>query len=146
MCSPTAGSRCTPWAVQGLGMRARLSAGWHHMADNSRVDSPVTAVAGELPVPRISFTATSLTRWVIRELTRLAQEHDAINLAQVFPDFPAPEPVKRAAVAAIETDLNQYPITWGQPSIRQALADSYLRWYGITVDPEREVCVTCGAT
>jgi aspartate/methionine/tyrosine aminotransferase len=116
------------------------------MAGDSRVDSPITAVAGKLPVPRISVTATSLTESVIREMTRLAQEHDAINLAQGFPDFPAPEPVKRAAVAAIETDLNQYPITWGQPSIRQALADAYFRWYRITVDPEREVCVTCGAT
>ena len=76
--------------------------------------------------------AASLTESVIREMTRLAQENDAINLAQGFPDFPAPEPVKRAAIAAIETDLNQYPITWGQPSIRQALADAYLRWYGIT--------------
>ena len=54
-------------------------------------------------------------------MTRLAQEYDAINLAQGFPDFPAPEPVKQAAIAAIETDLNQYPITWGEPSIRQAL-------------------------
>ena len=54
--------------------------------------------------------------------------------------------LKQAAIAAIETDLNQYPITWGEPSIRQALADAYLRWYGIMVDPEREVCVTCGAT
>jgi aspartate/methionine/tyrosine aminotransferase len=116
------------------------------MTGDSKADSPIKAVADGHPDARISATATSLTESVIREMTRLAQEHDAINLAQGFPDFPAPEPVKRAAVAAIETDLNQYPITWGQPSIRQALADAYLRWYGITVDPEREVCVTCGAT
>jgi aspartate/methionine/tyrosine aminotransferase len=110
------------------------------------VDSSIAAVASGHPDARISATATSLTESVIREMTRLAQENDAINLAQGFPDFPAPELVKQAAVAAIETDLNQYPITWGQPSIRQALADAYLRWYGITIDPEREVCVTCGAT
>lgn len=83
---------------------------------------------------------------MIREMTRLALECDAINLAQGFPDFPAPEPVKKSAVAAIEADLNQYPITWGEPSIRQALADKYQHWYGISVDPERDVCVTCGAT
>jgi aspartate/methionine/tyrosine aminotransferase len=116
------------------------------MAGDWMADSSIAAGAGGHPDARISVTATSLTESVIREMTRLAQEHDAINLAQGFPDFPAPEPIKRAAVAAIETDLNQYPITWGQPSIRQALADAYFRWYAITVDPEREVCVTCGAT
>jgi aspartate/methionine/tyrosine aminotransferase len=96
--------------------------------------------------PRMSATAQSLTESVIREMTRLARQHDAINLAQGFPDFPAPEAVKQAAIAAIEADVNQYPITWGQPSIRQALADKYRRSYGMDIDPERNVCVTCGAT
>jgi aminotransferase len=95
---------------------------------------------------RASARGASLTESVIREMTRLAIEHDAINLAQGFPDFPAPERVKQAAIAAIEADINQYPITWGQPSIRQALAEKYRHWYGMSVDPEREVCVTCGAT
>jgi aspartate/methionine/tyrosine aminotransferase len=95
---------------------------------------------------RASVTAASLTESVIREMTRLALQHNAINLAQGFPDFPAPDEVKRAAVAAIEADLNQYPITWGQRSIREALADKYRLRYGMTVDPERDVCVTCGAT
>ena len=116
------------------------------MATDSRAHSPTAAVPAGGSDARISAIAASLTESVIREMTRLAQEYDAINLAQGFPDFPAPEPVKQAAIAAIEADLNQYPITWGEPSIRQALADAYLRWYGITVDPEREVCVTCGAT
>jgi aspartate/methionine/tyrosine aminotransferase len=104
------------------------------------------AAAAQPAAGRISVTAASLTESVIREMTRLALEHDAINLAQGFPDFPAPEPVKAAAVAAIEADLNQYPITWGQPALRHALADAYRRWYGMTIDPEREICVTCGAT
>jgi aminotransferase len=95
---------------------------------------------------RSSATADRLTESVIREMTRLALAHDAINLAQGFPDFPAPEEVKRAAVAAIEADANQYPITWGQRSIREALAEKYRSRYGMTVDPEREICVTCGAT
>jgi aspartate/methionine/tyrosine aminotransferase len=116
------------------------------MAADSRPHSPIASVSAGSSDARISGIAASLTESVIREMTRLAQEYEAINLAQGFPDFPAPEPVKRAAIAAIETDLNQYPITWGEPSIRQALADAYLRWYEITVDPEREVCVTCGAT
>jgi len=87
-----------------------------------------------------------LTESVIREMTRLALEHDAINLAQGFPDFPAPLQVKQAALTAIEADMNQYPITWGQPSIRHALAEKYRRFYGMQIDPEREICVTCGAT
>src|ERR1700685_4574046 len=93
-----------------------------------------------------SATAAALTESVIREMTRLALQHNAINLAQGFPDFPAPDQVKQAAVAAIEQDLNQYPITWGQVSIREALADKYREHYGMVVDPERDVCVTCGAT
>jgi aspartate/methionine/tyrosine aminotransferase len=98
------------------------------------------------PHARMSATAASLTESVIREMTRLAEEHDAINLAQGFPDFPAPDKVKRAAIAAIEADANQYPITWGQPSLRQALAEKYRHFYGMEIDPEREISVTCGAT
>jgi aspartate/methionine/tyrosine aminotransferase len=95
---------------------------------------------------RMSATAASLTESVIREMTRLAAEHDAINLAQGFPDFPAPAAVKQAAMTAIAEDYNQYPITWGQVSIRQALQQKYRNWYDIEVDPERQICVTCGAT
>jgi aspartate/methionine/tyrosine aminotransferase len=98
------------------------------------------------PRAPMSATAASLTESVIREMTRLADEHDAINLAQGFPDFPAPDEVKRAAIAAIEADINQYPITWGQPSIRQALMEKYRRFYGMEIDPDREISVTCGAT
>ncbi len=96
--------------------------------------------------PQASATAASLTESVIREMTRLALQHNAINLAQGFPDFPAPDEIKQAAVAAIEADLNQYPITWGQESIREALADKYRQHYAMVIDPERDVCVTCGAT
>ena len=102
--------------------------------------------AAPRPAARASAVAAALTESVIREMTRLALEHDAINLAQGFPDFPAPEAVKQAAIAAIEADVNQYPITWGQPSIREALAEKYRHWYGMDVDPERQICVTCGAT
>jgi len=99
-----------------------------------------------MPNLRPAARTGSFTESVIREMTRLAMEHDAINLAQGFPDFPAPEEVKRAAVAAIEADLNQYPITWGEPELREAIAARYRRRYGMDVDPERHLCVTCGAT
>lgn len=95
---------------------------------------------------RASSKANSLTESVIREMTRLAIAHDAINLAQGFPDFPAPDAVKQAACDAISADVNQYPITWGAASLREALSGKYRRDYGMQVDPERHVCVTCGAT
>ncbi|HEX2030421.1 MAG TPA: aminotransferase class I/II-fold pyridoxal phosphate-dependent enzyme [Actinomycetota bacterium] len=95
---------------------------------------------------RVSRKAASFTESVIREMTRLAMEHGAVNLAQGFPDFPAPEDVKEAARRAIEADLNQYPITWGERDLREAITDQYGRLYGMAVDPEREVTVTCGST
>ena len=88
----------------------------------------------------------SFTESVIREMTRVAREHDAINLAQGFPDFPAPQMLKDAACAAIQSDVNQYAVTWGSQSMRDALVEKYGSWYGMEVDGEREVTVTCGAT
>ena len=86
------------------------------------------------------------TESVIREITRLAVRYDAVNLAQGFPDFPAPPAIKDAARAAIDADLNQYAITWGAKPLRDAIAAKYRRTYGFAVDPETEVTVTCGAT
>ena len=95
---------------------------------------------------RASLKASSFTESVIREMTRLAAVHDAINLGQGYPDFPAPEAVKEAARRAIFEDHNQYPITWGDPDFRRAIADAYERNYGLTFDPESQICVTCGST
>ncbi len=83
---------------------------------------------------------------VIRGMTRLANQHGAINLAQGFPDFPAPELLKEAAARAIRDNVNQYAITWGARRLREALAKKYSDWYGLSVDPEAEITVTCGAT
>src|SRR5438552_6101097 len=89
---------------------------------------------------------STFTESVIREMTRVANQCGAINLAQGFPDFPMPEPMKDAACAAIQGDLNQYAVTWGSANLRIAIAEKYRRWYGMEVDPDREVTVTCGAT
>ncbi len=86
------------------------------------------------------------TESVIREMTRLAFRHGAINLAQGFPDFPAPEALKNAAADAIAADINQYAITWGAKPFRNAIAEKYQRCYGLEFDPEREITVCCGAT
>ncbi len=83
---------------------------------------------------------------VIRGMTRLAREYNSLNLAQGFPNFPAPDLVKEAAVRAIRDDINQYAITWGAQRLREALSRKYQRWYGLAADPEREITVTCGAT
>jgi aminotransferase len=94
----------------------------------------------------VSDKAASFTESVIREMTRLAIRHGAINLAQGFPDFPAREEIKRAAQEAIAADINQYAITWGAKNFREAIAAKFERTYGVPVDPERQLCVTCGST
>jgi aminotransferase len=86
------------------------------------------------------------TESVIRGMTRLATEHGAINLAQGFPNFPAPDILKEAAAAAIRADINQYAITWGSKRLRDAIVRKYHEWYGMEVNPETELTVTCGAT
>jgi aspartate/methionine/tyrosine aminotransferase len=94
----------------------------------------------------LSDKVEHFTESVIREMTRQAMQYGAINLAQGFPDFPAPEEIKRAAQQAIADDLNQYAITWGSKSLREAIARQMQEWQGIHVDPEREVVVCCGST
>ena len=86
------------------------------------------------------------TESVIREMSRLATRYGAINLAQGFPDFPAPEVIKQAALEAIRADINQYSVTWGAKKLRDAIAAKYQRTYAMHYDPEREVTVCCGAT
>ncbi len=94
----------------------------------------------------VASRTVGFTESVIREMTRLNNLHGGINLAQGFPDFPAPDEVKEAAVAAIRADVNQYAITWGAPSLRRALAEKYRAFYGMDVDPETMLTITCGAT
>lgn len=94
-------------------------------------------------------TAERITRFresVIREMTRLAIKHEAINLSQGFADFDAPEAVKEAAIKAIQDGHNQYSPTWGYPPLRQKLAELYRARLGWAVDPDQHVTVTCGVT
>src|SRR5262249_21184027 len=93
-----------------------------------------------------SQKASQFQESVIREMTRLAAQHKAINLAQGLPDFPAPLELKEAAIKAILDDVNQYAITWGDKNLRQAIADKTNLYLGLTVDPEKQLTVTCGAT
>src|SRR5437868_15475008 len=94
----------------------------------------------------VSAKASRFTESVIREMTREALKHGAVNLSQGFPDFPAPEEIKRAAAEAIAADLNQYAITWGAKDFRDAIDEKTRRYLGLDVDPEREITVPCGST
>jgi aminotransferase len=94
----------------------------------------------------VSAKAELFTESVIREMTRQAMLHGAINLAQGFPDFAAPQEIKRAAQEAIAADINQYAITWGAKPLRDAIARQMRIWQGIDVDPERDITVCCGST
>lgn len=93
-----------------------------------------------------SKKAQGFVESVIREMTRICLEHKGVNLAQGFPDFPAPEAVKEAAVRAIREDYNQYSITWGSSDLRRAIADKFDAYNGVRIDPEREITVCCGST
>jgi len=94
----------------------------------------------------LSDKVEHFTESVIREMTRQAIQYGAVNLAQGFPDFPAPAEIKQAAQDAIAADVNQYAITWGAKSLRNAIARQMQEWRGLTVDPEREIVVCCGST
>jgi aminotransferase len=94
----------------------------------------------------ISAKAGQFTESVIREMTRLAMKHSAVNLSQGFPDFAAPAEIKEAARQAIADDINQYAITWGAKPLRDAIVEKFARTQGIAVDPEREITICCGST
>jgi aspartate/methionine/tyrosine aminotransferase len=94
----------------------------------------------------LSDKVERFTESVIREMTRQAMLHGAVNLAQGFPDFPAPAEIKRAAADAVAADVNQYAITWGAKSLRNAIARQMQEWQEITVDPETQITVCCGST
>jgi aspartate/methionine/tyrosine aminotransferase len=79
-------------------------------------------------------------------MTRIAVAHKAINLEQGFPDFGCPPELKTAAKQAIDADINQYAITWGAQGFREAIAQKFERTYGMAIDPNRQICVTCGST
>ena len=96
--------------------------------------------------PKLSVKASRFTESVIREMTRLAIKHKAVNLGQGFPDFGAPEEIKKAAQEAIAADINQYAITWGAKPFRDAIAERFEKSSGTRIDPEREITVCCGST
>ncbi len=110
------------------------------LASSSAVAAPQTGTRFQ------STRVAAFKESVIREMTRLSVHYGAVNLAQGFPDFPAPSEIKEAARQAISNDTNQYSITWGAKRFREQIAEYYGSLYGLSVDPEREITVCCGAT
>lgn len=111
----------------------------------TRVLKPMTSPA-QKSSNYVSRKASLFTESVIREMTREALKHGAVNLSQGFPDFAAPDDIKRVAMQAIADDVNQYAITWGAREFRQAIAEKTLWYLGLEIDPETEITVTCGST
>lgn len=102
--------------------------------------------SGELTRRMLSAKAEQFTESVIREMTRLALKHNAVNLSQGFPDFPAPAEIKEAARQAIADDINQYAITWGAKPLRDAIVEKFKRTQNVELDSEREITICCGST
>ena len=108
--------------------------------------NPVKPAQAPANSPALSAKAARFTESVIREMTRMAIQYQAINLSQGFPDFPAPAEIKRAAQDAIAADINQYAITWGSKNLRLSIAEKFAATTGISIDTEREITVCCGST
>ncbi|MDP8285844.1 MAG: aminotransferase class I/II-fold pyridoxal phosphate-dependent enzyme, partial [Candidatus Electryonea clarkiae] len=94
----------------------------------------------------LSYKTESFTESVIREMTRICDDVGGLNLSQGFPDFDAPEEIKKAAIDAIRNGFNQYPVTFGEPEFREAIAKKVQDYNKITCDPATDITVTCGAT
>jgi aspartate/methionine/tyrosine aminotransferase len=97
-------------------------------------------------MPKISDRLRHFTESVIRDMTRVANRYNAINLSQGFPDFDPPDELVAAAKRALEEGYNQYSITWGSPIFRSAIARKQRKWMGIDLDPDAHIVVTCGST
>lgn len=108
--------------------------------------NPSESTISQISRRMLSVKAGQFTESVIREMTRLALQHNAVNLSQGFPDFPAPAEIKEAARQAIADDINQYAITWGAKPLRDAIVEKFARTQGVRVDPEREITICCGST
>ncbi|MFA5195496.1 MAG: aminotransferase class I/II-fold pyridoxal phosphate-dependent enzyme, partial [Bacteroidales bacterium] len=94
----------------------------------------------------LSYITETFTESVIREMTRISDAMDGLNLSQGFPDFESPLLIKEAAIRAIKSNKNQYPVTFGEPELREAISKKILKYNNIIANPSTEITVTCGAT
>ncbi len=97
-------------------------------------------------MPSTSLRTAVFTESLIREMSRVAAKHGAINLAQGFPDWDPPAALVQAGRDAMDSGRHQYAVTWGSPELRTALGAKLTRFLGVPIDADRELVVTCGAT
>lgn len=97
-------------------------------------------------MPEIALRLSKFTESVIREMTRISNQYNAINLSQGFPDWNPPNVLVAAAKKALDDGFHQYAVTWGAPAFRQALAQKQRRFMGVDIDPDENMVVTCGGT
>lgn len=95
---------------------------------------------------KLSSRSECFTDSVIRRMTRISDEYGAINLSQGFPDFDPPKEITDRLAQVSKDGPHQYAITWGAKNFRDALAEKYKHFSGISIDPEKEIVVTCGST
>src|SRR5262252_779571 len=119
--------------------------GCHFICLDGAMTAPDSTMA-HISRRMLSAKAEQFSESVIREMTRLAMKHHAVNLSQGFPDFAAPEEIKEAARQAIADDINQYAITWGAKPLRDAVVEKFARTQSVRYDPEREITICCGST
>src|SRR5262249_3027659 len=113
---------------------------------NSKLQTPNSELQTARRMPRTSQRTSVFTESLIREMSRVAARHGAINLAQGFPDWDPPPALVQAAKDAMDVHRHQYAVTWGSPELRIALGAKLTRFMGVPVDADRELVVTCGAT
>ncbi len=97
-------------------------------------------------MPTLSSRTSTFTDSVIRRMTRISLQYNAINLSQGFPDFDPPKAILDRLAEVSRENVHQYSITWGAQNFREALARKQSHFMGFEIDPNREVVVTCGST
>jgi aspartate/methionine/tyrosine aminotransferase len=97
-------------------------------------------------MPRTSRRIEGFTQSVIRRMTRVANQHGAINLSQGYPDFDPPPQLIESGIRRMREGPHQYAVTWGSPAFRAALARKQERFTGLDIDPDANIVVTCGST
>jgi aminotransferase len=116
------------------------------VAGQGAANKPCGVGNARLAVSAMNPLYETMATSVFERMSLAATKHGAVNLGQGFPDFAAPEDIKQKAMEAIAADRNQYAITWGVKSFRDAIAKKTMWFLGIDLDPETEITVTCGST
>jgi len=134
------------WTVSGFLLPDNSKKSFLDICHQACIEKAKNFAKGYEHMPSIADRLDFFTESVIREMTRVANEHGALNLSQGFPDFDPPAQLVEAAKKALDDGHHQYAITWGAASFRKALAEKQKHWMGLDLDPDANIVVTCGST